>query len=112
MNLRRMAAIWHARNLEFLRDRSTLVFNLLFPLVLVVAFAVIFGRGPQDIFKIGVVAPAGTSLDAGLHPFLGTRHVDFYRVEPAGMEAAVRKVERHQADLLLDLREAAALLDQ
>lgn len=104
MNLRRLFAIWHARNLEFLRDRSTLVFNLLFPLVLVVAFGVIFGRGPQDLFKIGVVASPGASLDAGLHPFLGTRHVDFYRVEAADIDAVVRKVERHQADLLLDLR--------
>lgn len=104
MNLRRLFAIWHARNLEFLRDRSTLIFNLLFPLVLVVAFAVIFGRGEQDLFKIGVVAPSGASLDASLHPFLGTRHVDFYEVEPGDIDAAVRKVERHQADLLLDLR--------
>lgn len=106
MNLRRLFAVWHARNLEFLRDRSTLVFNLLFPLVLVVAFAVIFGRGPQDLFKIGVVAPPGSSLDVGLHPFLAMRHVDFYRVEPADINSTVRKVERHQADLLLDLRDA------
>ncbi|HEX9707052.1 MAG TPA: ABC transporter permease [Steroidobacteraceae bacterium] len=104
MNLRRMAAIWHARNLEFLRDRSTLVFNFLFPLALVIAFAVIFGSGAQDLFKIGVVTPAGSALDTRLHPFLGTRHVDFYRVDAADVDAAVRKVERHQADLLLDLR--------
>ncbi len=104
MNLRRLLAIWHARNLEFLRDRSTLVFNFLFPLALVIAFAVIFGSGSQDLFKIGVVTPPGSTLDAGLHPFLDTRHVDFYRVEAADIDSAVRKVERHQADLLLDLR--------
>ena len=40
MNWRRLLAVWHARNLEFLRDRSTLVFNFLFPLALVVAFKV------------------------------------------------------------------------
>ncbi|MGH8198663.1 MAG: ABC transporter permease [Steroidobacteraceae bacterium] len=104
MNLRRLLAVWHARNLEFLRDRSTLVFNFLFPLALVVAFAVIFGGDVQSLFKIGVVAPPGASLDARLHPFLGARHVDFYDVDAAGVEAAIRKVERHQADLLLDLR--------
>ena len=43
MSLRRLLAVWHARNLEFLRDRSTLIFNFLFPLALVIAFAVIFG---------------------------------------------------------------------
>ena len=104
MNLRRLLAVWHARNLEFLRDRSTLVFNFLFPLALVVAFAVIFGGDAQSLFKIGVVAPPGASLDARLHPFLGTRHVDFYDVDAAGIDEAIRKVERHQADLLLDLR--------
>ncbi len=100
-----MFAVWHARNLEFLRDRSTLIFNIVFPLALVVAFAVIFGRGEQDLLKVGVVAPPGASLDATLHPFLGTRHVDFYQVDAADLDAAVRKVERHQADLLLDLRD-------
>jgi len=87
----RLLAVWHARNLEFLRDRSTLVFNFLFPLALVVAFAVIFGGQPRTLFKVDVVAPPGTALDAALHPFLGTRYVD---------------VERHQVDLLLDLRGA------
>ncbi len=106
MNLRRLGAVWHARNLEFLRDRATLFFNLLFPLALVIAFAVIFGGQPRAIFKVDVVAPQGATLDAALHPFLGTRYVDFVRVEPAGLDATIRKVERHQADLLLDLRAA------
>jgi len=104
VSLRRLLAIWHARNLEFLRDRSTLVFNFLFPLALVIAFAVIFGGQPRSLFKIGVVAPPAVELGEKLHPFLGTRHVEFYRVEPAAVDEAVRKVERHQADLLLDLR--------
>jgi ABC-type multidrug transport system permease subunit len=99
-----MLAVWHARNLEFLRDRSTLVFNLLFPLALVVAFAVIFGGQARGVFKVGVLAPPGAELDARQHPFLGTRHVDFYAVTAAELPASVRKVERHEADLLLDLR--------
>jgi ABC-type multidrug transport system permease subunit len=106
VSLRRLLAIWHARNLEFLRDRSTLVFNFLFPLALVVAFAVIFGGQPRPLFKVDVIAPLGAALDAGLHPFLGTRYVDFVRIEPGDLEATVRKVERHQVDLLLDLRAA------
>jgi len=104
VNFRRLLAVWTARNLEFLRDRSTLVFNLLFPLALVVAFAVIFGGEARSLFKVGVIAAADATLDERLHPFLGTRHVDFYPVEAAGLDEAIRKVERHQADLLLDLR--------
>ncbi len=106
MSVRRMLAVWHARNLEFLRDRSTLVFNFLFPLALVVAFAVIFGGQPRALFKVDVIAPPGTAVDAGLHPFLATRFVDFVSIEPGALPATVRKVERHQVDLLVDLRAA------
>jgi ABC-2 type transport system permease protein len=102
----RLLAVWHARNLEFLRDRSTLIFNFLFPLALVVAFAVIFGGQPRALFKVDVVASPGAALDAGLHPFLGTRYVDFVRIAPGELAATIRKVERHQVDLLLDLRGA------
>ncbi len=106
MNLRRLAAVWHARNIEFLRDRSTLVFNFLFPLALVVAFAVIFGGEPRALFKVDVIAPPGAALDAGLHPFLATRYVDFVRIPASEAGGASRKVERHEVDLLLDLRSA------
>ncbi len=104
MSFRRLFAVWTARNLEFLRDRSTLIFNFLFPLAMVVAFAVIFGGEARSLFKIGVIADASATLDRQLHPFLGTKYVDFYAADPAALDEAVRKVERHEADLLLDLR--------
>ena len=50
----RLLAVWHARNLEFVRDRSTLVFNFLFPLALVIALRFIFGGQPRPLFKVGV----------------------------------------------------------
>ncbi|HEY8266605.1 MAG TPA: hypothetical protein VIG03_08530, partial [Steroidobacteraceae bacterium] len=106
MNLRRLLAVWHARNLEFLRDRSTLIFNFLFPLALVIAFAVIFGGQPRAMFKVDVVVPEGSALDASLHPFLGTRYIDFVRIDAKDIDSTIRKVERHQLDLLLDLRAA------
>ena len=104
MNLRRLLAIWSARNLEFLRDRSTLVFNLVLPLALVVAFAIIFGGQPPSLFEIGVVAPPGVALDAKLNPFLGTRYAHFYAVDPAELDAAIRTIQRQESDLLIDLR--------
>jgi ABC-type multidrug transport system permease subunit len=104
VSFRRLLAVWTARNLEFLRDRSTLIFNFLFPLALVVAFAVIFGGEARSLFRIGVIAAPEATLDQRLHPFLGTKHVDFYAVAPAALDEAVRKVERHEADLLFDLR--------
>src|SRR5262249_33807116 len=99
----RLVAMTWARSLEFLRDRWTLAWNILFPVLMVGGFAVIFSGPGQPLFKVAVLAPAQAKLDASLHPFLGTEHVQFYR--EADHDAAVRKVARHQIDLLLDLRE-------
>src|SRR5262245_33746465 len=99
IGLRRLLAVLHARNLEFLRDRATLAWNILLPLALVTALAVIFGGGERPLFKVAVLHP-GTSIDTHLHPFLGTHYVEFFSVTE--QEPAVRKVARHQIDLLLD----------
>ncbi len=106
MNMRRLWAVLYARNLEFLRDRSTLAFNVVLPLVLVLAFGLIWGGQARPMFKVGVIAAPDAALTAELHPFLEAKFVGFYRVEPEVIDATVRKVERHQVDLLVDLREA------
>lgn len=108
--LRRLYALWKARNLEFVRDRRSMAWSFLFPIGLIIAFLVIFSGPERPMFKIGILAPPGTTLVAAkaarLHPFLDTRFVDFY--VPDSAEAAVHKLERHQVDLLLDLRTAGA----
>ena len=108
--LRRLLALLHARNLEFVRDRRTLGWNLLMPFGIVFAFAFIFSGPEKPLFKVGVLTPSGVTLAqakaAHLHPLLGTRFMDFYT--PDNADAAVRKLARHQVDLLLDLRPAAA----
>ncbi|NCA71149.1 MAG: ABC transporter permease [Sphingobacteriia bacterium] len=98
---RRIRAILVARNREFYRDRAGLSWNILMPIMMILAFAFIFSGDARDVFKVGVVSP---DLDAArVHvPFLQTRHIRFIRLEAP--EQALGKVERHQLDLLLDLR--------
>jgi len=103
MRLRRFLAVVRARNREFYRDRTSLGWNLLFPLLTVLMFAFIFGGGPADQYKVGVLAPGG-DLAAAQHPFLGTRHVRFLPIDDEAV--GVTKVRRHQLDMLLDLRGA------
>ena len=94
----------HARNLEFLRDRATLAWNLLLPIALVIGLAVIFGGPERPLFKVGVLH-GGARIDARPHPFLRTHYVEFFGAD-ATKRTRVRKVARHQMDLLLDLRGA------
>ena len=54
-SLKRIGALFYARTLEFVRDRAALVWNLLFPLLLVIGFSLIFSGPPKPLVQIGVV---------------------------------------------------------
>jgi ABC-2 type transport system permease protein len=101
--IRRTLAVLHARNLEFLRDRSTLVFTVLLPVMLVIGMGFVFGGPQRPLFKVGVL---GTHLDREAHPFLRERYVDFIAM-PVQAEA-LRKLSHQGIDLLVDLRQPPA----
>ena len=96
--IKRLLAVWHARNLEFVRDRSTLIFTLLVPIALVVGMSFVFGGKERPLFKVGVLA---AQVDKQSHPFLAERFVDFVAV--ADQAEAIHKVSRHDLDLLIDV---------
>jgi ABC-2 type transport system permease protein len=96
---RRILTILIARNREFYRDRAGLSWNILMPIMMVLAFAFIFSDASRDVFKVGVIADDSETASATF-PFLQTDHIQFIPVtDPA---AGIGKVERHQLDLLLD----------
>ena len=97
---RRMRAATWARSLEFIRDKSAVGWNGIFPVLLVLGLAYVFSGPGQPMFKVGVLAPAGVALDAKLHPFLATPQVQFYREEPG--DAALHKVQLQRIDMLAD----------
>lgn len=99
--IRRLLAVWHARNLEFIRDRRTLIFALLMPVALVIGMSFIFGGKERPFFKVGVLA---TVIDKQAHPFLSERYVEFVPI--TDQTAGLRKVTHQQIDLLLDLKGA------
>lgn len=99
--MKRLLAIWHARNLEFLRDRGTLIFTIVLPVALVVGMSFVFGGRDRPLFKVGVVTQ---NVAAESHPFLQERYVEF--VAMPDQADAIHKVARHQIDLLLNLNGA------
>ncbi|MEN8176202.1 MAG: ABC transporter permease [Pseudomonadota bacterium] len=98
----RILAVMKARLREFYRDRAGLGWNLVMPLVFVVAFAVIFDEDANDVLKVGVLN-GGHPVSASLQAYLGSRHINF--VDFVDREEAIIKVRRHQLDLLLDLQD-------
>ena len=50
--MKKFLAVLHARNMEFIRDKSSLGWNILFPLLLVLGFAFVFSGGSSPMFKV------------------------------------------------------------
>lgn len=95
--IRRLLAVFHARNLEFLRDRGTLLFTLLLPIMLVIGMGFVFGGPQRPLFKVGVL---GTPGDTHAHGFLAERYVQFVALPE--QDAALHKLTHQQIDLLVD----------
>jgi ABC-type multidrug transport system permease subunit len=100
--MKRFLAILHARNMEFIRDKSSLGWNIFFPLLLVLGFAAVFSGEPPAMFKVGVIGDTAT-LTGSDAEFLKTKYIQFIVIDNA--DAAIDKVGHFQLDMLLDLRE-------
>lgn len=103
MGLRRFLAILTARNREFLRDRSAMAWNTVFPVLIVMSFAFAFTIDDGDLFKVGVLAANEQDSDSQAGSFLTIEHIHFFPVDE--LVSAITKVERHQIDMLLDLKQ-------
>ena len=96
--LKRVYAIFRARNLEFVRDRSSLSWNIILPVALMFGLSFIFSGGTPPTYTVGVLQ-SGEEVDQAAHPFLKTRHIQFVPVQD--LEDATSKVARHQLDMLV-----------
>src|SRR5512143_3103724 len=99
--MKRFLAILHARNMEFLRDRSTLGWSVVFPVLLVLGFAFVFSGEPKPMFKVGVLGDAA-SVSGPAASFFKLKYIQF--VPFAEEEKAIDKVEHVRRDMLVDVR--------
>jgi len=95
----RVYALFVGRNIEFMRDRSALAWNLLLPILIIVVFAYAFSEENPEKFKVGLVV--ADELPGAAAQFRATRYIKF--IEFAEAQPNLHKVERHQIDLLFDV---------
>ena len=99
MSFAHVVAVLVARNREFLRDRSSLAWNIVFPVLMVIGFAILFADESVDLYKVGVYS----SEPAPETGFFAIDYIQFVSMDD--LDAAITKVQRHQLDLLFDLDE-------
>lgn len=91
-------AMVKARTMEFVRDRGSFAWALLFPIVMIAGFAFAFSNNSNIVFKVGVLGPGDSSLG-----FLTTPQAQFI---PYGAdvdrEALMNKLRQHELDALID----------
>ena len=95
MNFKRFFAVVKARNIEFIRDKSSLSWSIIFPVLLLVGMSFVFSGDGQSQYKIGVVNLAQSNSD-----FTRTKYIDFidYQDEALGQT----KLGQHSIELLVD----------
>lgn len=101
--MKKFLAVLHARNMEFLRDRSALAWNLAMPFLLVFGLAFTFSGDSKDIYKIGIVGGIN-KLSAVAPQLQTTHHLKFIPYDD--LNKAIDKVKHHQMDMLIDVSAA------
>ena len=103
MNLKRMWAMFTARNHEFFRDRAAFGWNFVLPFLIIVGFGIVFGGKENQQFKVGLFAdgPLITSTESTVPlSFQQGRYLQF--ITFASQAEGEQKLQHHKIDLLLD----------
>ena len=89
-----MKAVFIARNLEYLRDRASFGWNLVFPVLIVFALAVVFSGPPRALFTITTISSDDLPE---LVEFPGVEAIETDRLK------ALDRLSRQQTDLVVEV---------
>lgn len=102
MNIKRFFAVFKARNIEFFRDKSSLGWNLFFPVLLLIGFSFIFSGDGRSAYKVGIINDSANNIQQPADDknyFESTRFIDFIYYEKETV--AKNKLSRHTIDLVI-----------
>lgn len=96
--MKKIWAIFYARNLEFIRDRSSLGWTFIFPIFILIGFSFIFDRDMESQqFKIGLLNPPKQELQSKI-----TQMKYFKFIEFKTKKEAMDKLSHHKIDFVID----------
>lgn len=101
--LKRIWTLFKARNLEFLRDRSTVMWNILFPVLVIVGFSLIFNDDRQILYKVGIIGLHKETIlseEMQIDNFMKMKYIEF--IDFQSEEQALYKLLHHRIDLLIN----------
>src|SRR5688572_1091214 len=89
-----------ARNKEFYRDKGSITWAILFPVLLMTGITFAFRNEDQELFKIGVLGNDTHLQSQSImnQPWITIVH---YANDAAGTHKAFERIRHHELDLLL-----------
>lgn len=89
-----------ARNKEFYRDKGSITWAILFPVLLMTGITFAFRNEDQELFKIGVLGESAQLQSQSImnQPWITIVH---YADDEAGRDKAFERIRHHELDLLL-----------
>lgn len=105
MSIKRIWAMFVARNREFFRDREAFGWNFLFPFLIIAGFAIIFGNNAPKTYKVGLFPcnQTGGNLPTKCIPprLEKVKLIQFIACE--NLARGLWKLKHEKFDLLLDV---------
>lgn len=95
-------ALLLARNKEFYRDRASISWAVILPIIIIMAVSIAFSGRDQQLFKVGVLAQ--DIVQVSLPDTLRKDYIEVVAIQD--QEKALMRVSHHQFDLLLQSTES------
>jgi ABC-2 type transport system permease protein len=95
--MRTFFALLLARNKEFYRDRASISWAVILPIIIIMAVSIAFSGRDQQLFKIGVLTQDVAQI--ALPATLQRNYIEVVAIQD--QEKALLRVRHHQFDLLL-----------
>ena len=104
-SLKRIRALFVARNYEFIRDRAGFGWNILFPFLIVAGFGLMFHSDTRSDYKMGIFPISATAiLDVKAlqipDKLKVAKHIQF--VPFAGLDQGMDRLVHHKIDILVE----------
>ncbi|MBV1884899.1 MAG: ABC transporter permease [Gammaproteobacteria bacterium] len=106
--MKHFLAIFVARNKEFYRDKASLSWAIIFPVLIITLFAFSFAEDKPQ-YKIGVHVSDMEAMDA-LKQQLDVKFVQWIRQD--SLPKAINKIKHHQLDLLISFTQISSTQNQ
>lgn len=98
MKYKRIIALFRARNIEFIRDKGDVVWNLLVPFLIILGFSLMSSEEESVVYKLAFNESYLSTLEES--PIYKLKYVKFMDVK--NYQEVEKSIKNHQVDMYID----------